>query len=626
MIFTKTVYNSQPDYSRPLYELKREDRDRIKKRLAAIYGHERAREYMPELERILKIHQAHKPERMLDSGSGYDPENRFTEKDVILITYGDLIQGDERSPLATLARFCDAFLKGAINTLHILPFFPYSSDRGFAVTDFSAVDPKLGTWEDIEELEERYQLMFDGVINHVSSKSRWFQEFLNGSPYYGDFFFVFESPEKLSEEDRKKIFRPRTSDILVKFDTIEGPRYVWATFSRDQIDLNFKNPDVLIRVLDVLLLYVRHGADIIRLDAVTYLWDEPGTRCIHLEETHEIIRLFRDILDTVAPGVAIITETNVPHEENISYFGNGSDEAHIVYNFALPPLVLFSFYRGDASALSRWAGSLQTPSRTTTFFNFLDSHDGIGLMGVKNILSKDEIEFIIKKAEDHGGLISYKTGESGAPEPYEINITWYSAMNKDNSGEDTAVQVKRFTASRAAALVLKGVPGIYLHSLLGTENDIQAVLQSNVRRDINRTVVNAEAVFSSLAEPSSKISLINNELGKIIALRIGKRAFHPNGDQNILDLSPEIFSVLRTSPEGDQHIISLINVSSKTVSAFVIPADCGLTECSGRKTAWVDIISGKQWSIGEDGLNITMEPYDVLWLEPYNELEQGTGG
>ena len=267
------------------------------------------------------------------------------------------------------------------------------------MTDFETVDPKLGTWEDIWELEQDYQLMFDGVFNHVSSKSRWFREFVNGNPFYRDFFIWFNSPEELTSEQRAKIFRPRTSDILTRYVTLHGPRHVWTTFSEDQVDLNYKCADVLIRVMDILLMYVRQGADIIRLDAVTYLWSELGTSCAHLEQTHEIIKLMRDVLDEVAPQVALITETNVPHHENISYFGDGADEAQMVYNFALPPLVLHTFYREDATSLSRWAKSLTLTSPRVTFFNFLDSHDGIGLMGVKGVLEQADIDFIIEKGQ-----------------------------------------------------------------------------------------------------------------------------------------------------------------------------------------------------------------------------------
>ncbi|MCP4131621.1 MAG: sugar phosphorylase [bacterium] len=609
--FTKTVHNQEPDYDRTPLVLPEDLQASMLNRLSFIYGEETAKTYMPELERILKVYYAHKPDKMIDKEKKFDPENRFSEKDVILITYGDLLKGDDRSPLVTLAKFCDTHLEGSINTLHILPFFPYSSDKGFSIIDFETVDPNLGSWQDIEDLENRYRLMFDGVINHVSAKSRWFQEFLNGNRYYNDFFIAYDSPEDLTSEERDLIFRPRTTDILSKFATLNGARYVWSTFSRDQVDLNYKNPNVFLRVIEILLLYVRHGADIIRLDAVTYLWAEAGTRCIHLDQTHEIVKLFRDILKAVAPGVAIITETNVPHDENISYFGSGFDEAHMVYNFALPPLVLHTFYTQDATALSCWAVCLEKGTNETAYFNFLDSHDGVGLMAVKKILRKEDINLMIEKAQKHGAYVSFKAGANNVEEPYEINTTWYSALNnEDDENEDVAFQVKRFVASRAIAMSLQGVPGIYLHSLIGSRNDIDAVKKTHSKRDINRTVISSQAVKEALGDPLSKISRINRELGRLITLRTKQRAFHPNGDQRVLFFSSDIFSILRTSPHGDQHILTLTNVTNKTCSVEVTLREIGVNE-----KLWFDIVSSMEWMVENDRLYITLQPFDVIWLE-----------
>ena len=618
----QVMHAQEPDYGREPYLCPPAAREKFRQRLAFIYDEKTADQYLPELERILQVYYAYKPLQMIEAEAGYNPADRFTEKDVILITYGDLIHGDDPSPLATLAKFCDTYLEGTINTVHILPFFPYSSDRGFSIVDFNTVDPKLGTWDDIRELGRRYRLMFDGVINHVSAKSHWFQEFLNGNPYYKNFFIAFNSPDELTEEQRRLIFRPRTSDILVKFDTVKGPAYVWATFSADQIDLNYKNPEVLMRVLEVLLLYVRHGASIIRLDAVTFLWAEPGTRCIHLDQTHEIVKLFRDILDAVAPQVALITETNVPHEENISYFGNGRDEAQMVYNFALPPLVLHTFYSQDATVLSRWAAGLDTNSPTATFFNFLDSHDGIGLMAVKNILNREEIDNIVAKTLDHGGFISYKTGNDGREEPYEANITWFSALSHDEEDhDDLAFQVKRFVASRCIALVLPGVPGIYLHSLIGSKNDVRAVLKTDSKRDINRTVIDEKLITKALEDPLSKISRISRELGRLIAIRARKRAFHPNGKQQILQLEPEVFSVFRTSPEKDQYLLALINVANKVCHLEIDCSELKLENGGKVGNHWYDIVSGMEWLVEGGRLSLTMMPYDVMWLEPYRGMD-----
>lgn len=562
------------------------------------------------------VFYAHKPQELIERDKNFDPTERFTQKDVILITYGGLLRGKESSPLATLAIFCDTYLKGTINTLHILPFFPASSDKGFSIIDFETVDPNLGSWHDIEDLENRYQLMFDGVINHVSSKSRWFSEFLNNNPYYKDFFITFKSREDLTPKQRCLIFRPRTSKILTGFQSLKGPIYVWTTFSPDQVDLNYKNPDVLLRVVEILLMYLRHGADIIRLDAVMYLWSEPGTRCVHLEQTHEIVKLFRDILDVVAPRVALITETNVPHDENITYFGNGCDEAQMIYNFALPPLVLFSFYTEDATVLSTWAKSLKKISNTTTFFNFLDSHDGIGLMAVKNILKKEDIDYMIERAKKHGGYVSYKTAEDGTEVPYEINITWYSALNLKGSDEDISFQVKRFVASRSIALVIQGVPGIYLHSLFGTHNDHEAVEDTHRKRAINRTVVDADSIMKSMNYSHSKKSRINRSLGGLIEIRTKKRAFHPNGNQRILMISPSVFAVLRTSLEMDQHILSITNVTSKECHLEI-----SLSEINSSESQWYDLLGEKTLLAENQKLHITLQPYDVIWLQPSHELE-----
>jgi glucosylglycerate phosphorylase len=611
----KIVHDTEPDYQKPRLKIPVNIREKILTQLIFLYGEKTANAHMPELERLLEVYCAHKPKEMIAYEKNHDPKNRFTEKDVILITYGDLIRSEKNSPLSTLADFCDTYLDGTINTLHLLPFFPYSSDRGFSVVDFETVDPKLGSWHDIEELEGRYQLMFDGVINHVSAKSRWFQEFLNGNPQYWNFFINFTSPTELSPEQRKLIFRPRTSDILTKFHTINGPSYVWTTFSGDQVDLNYQNPDVLLRVIEILLLYVRHGANIIRLDAVTFLWAQPGTDCVHLEQTHEIVKLFRNILDAVAPGVALITETNVPHEKNISYFGNGNDEAQMVYNFALPPLVLHTFYSGDVTALSQWAQELDTGSAATTFFNFLDSHDGIGIMAVKNILSKEDIDRIIKKATNHGGFVSYKTGEDGTEEPYEINITWFSALNREDK-EDVAFQVKRFVASRIISFVLQGVPGIYLHSLIGTPNDIATVYLTASKRDINRSVINGKAFAAALEDPLSKISRISRELGRLIALRVKNRAFHPNGKQKILTVSKNVFSIYRISPEDDRHILALINVCDKTCRIEV-----PLSELETDTIHWYDLVSEMEWMADDEKLYLSLQPYDVMWLAPLKETE-----
>jgi len=611
-------YEDEPDFTRPHLEIPEETRERMFSRLKLLYGEEDAVKWLPELERRLKVFSAHKPPEAEGLEKAFNPANRFTERDLILITYGDLLRAKGRSPLAGLAGFLEEAekLKGIINTLHILPFFPYTSDRGFSVTDFKAVDPNLGSWKDIENIGQRFKLLFDGVLNHASSKSPQIQEMLNGNSDYSDFALVFRSPDELTPEQRKLIVRPRTSDLLTEFQSIDGPVWLWTTFSADQVDLNYQNPKVLMEMVGTLLLYIRKGVDIIRLDAVTYLWSEPGTPSVHLEETHEIIKLFRDVMDLTAPHVALLTETNVPHEENISYFGSGTDEAQMVYNFALPPMVLHTFYTEDATALSEWAAGLEAPSDTTTFLNFLDSHDGVGLMGVKNILQKEEINHIIHRAKEHGAFISYKTVGEGR-ESYEINTTWWSAVNMDNSTEEISFQVKRYVASRSISLVLQGVPAIYFHGLVGTSNDIDAVLETKNKRDINRAVIHEAALIDKLEDPESRLSHIRNRLVRILEIRVRFCAFHPNGEQKVITVSPRVFTVLRISPDSQQHILTMTNVTGQAVRIEISLNDVGVEWKN-----WYDLIGKRGWRARDKRLSVTLQAYDVVWLIPFAELER----
>ncbi len=606
-------YMKDPDYTRPLLQISDSDRERFFLRLKFLYGEETARQWVPELERALKVHHAHKTDEIKDLEKEVDPANRFTERDVALITYGDLLVTEDHSPLTGLAEFLDerVKLREVINILHILPFFPYSSDRGFSITDFWAVNPRLGTWEDIERMTEKYRMMFDGVFNHISAESQAFREMLNGDPTFKDIAIVFRSPEELTPEQRKVLVRPRTSDILTKYYSIDGPIWVWTTFSPDQIDLNFKNPFVLSWMVHTLLMYVRRGANLVRLDAVTYLWSEPGTISANLEQTHEIIKLLRDILNVGAPNVALVTETNVPHEENVSYFGNGYDEAQMVYNFTLPPLVLHTFYSEDATRLSEWASGLVYPSDQTTFFNILDTHDGVGLMGVKGILTGEEIDTMIERAKAHGAFVSYKAVGGGGEEPYEINTTWYGALNAEDNGEPLELKAKRFAASRSIALALRGVPGIYFHGLIGTGNDPSVVEKSGVKRDINRVPIVEKDLLAQARDPNSKLMRIVTRLAKLLEIRANTYAFHPNVAQRILNLSPRVFALARVPALPEKPVLAVTNVSGQEISLRVPREKLGLDA-----HRWRDLVREVSVEMKDGALTLDLEPYDVAWLKP----------
>jgi len=408
--------------------LRRRTFKNMKKRLAFLYGHEHVDELSERLYMLIGRYglQAYGGER-----GTYDIPP-WDEKDAVLITYGDMISKKGESPLVSLKRFCDMRLSGAINTVHLLPFFPYSSDGGFSVIDYR--------------------------VNHCSASSKWFDQYIQGVYPYKN-YFIEEDP---NDERLSMVTRPRPWPLLTKVDTSEGEKHVWTTFSEDQIDLNFACPDVLFEFLDVLLGYVAKGARIIRLDAVAFLWKEVGTDCIHLEQTHQVVKLMREVLKTVSPETILLTETNVPHDENISYFGKG-DEAHMVYNFALPPLLLHALLSEDSQYIQDWAHNLPPLPAGCSFFNFTASHDGIGVRALSGLVPDDQLDWIIKKVEERGGLVSYRSMPDGSKKPYELNITYRDAMDEPT---DQELGVRRFLCSQAIMLGLKGIPGIYFQSII----------------------------------------------------------------------------------------------------------------------------------------------------------------
>lgn len=528
------------------------------------------------------------------------PHERLTEQDAILITYADQIRTRREAPLRTLGRFLERHLKKTISGVHLLPFFPYSSDDGFSVIDYTRVNPEFGTWEDVERIGKNFRLMFDAVINHVSRESAWFQAFLRGEEPYTDYFIVVDPDADLSQ-----VVRPRATPLLTPVETVHGIKYVWTTFSADQIDLNYHNPQVLLDIIDVLLLYVEKGAEIIRLDAIAYLWKEIGTPCIHLPQTHAVVKLFRAIFDAVAPGVLIITETNVPHEENISYFGNGHDEAQLVYNFTLAPLVLHTFRTGNARRLSEWAATLHTPSNTTTFFNFIASHDGIGVLPAQGILSEEEIQALVQMTLKHGGQVSYRALPDGSKSVYELNITLYDALN-DPYHPNLEIDVHRFLASQVIMLSLAGIPGIYVHSLFGSRNCHRCVEERGYPRAINREKFTEEGLEQALADVHDHRHHVFQGYRHLLDVRRQHPAFHPNATQEILHVHDSLFVVKREA-EGRETLLTVVNVSNQPVEVRL-----PLAKTSGK--TWEDVLTGRRVQGEEMGLPLHLRPYEFLWL------------
>lgn len=513
----------------------------------------------------------------------------------ILIAYADQIRDDRGSPLAVMKRWADRHLADLVGAIHLLPFFPWSSDEGFAVRDYRAVAPEFGDWPDVEALSETFDLMFDAVINHASSEGAWYSAFKAGMPPYDRYFRTISDADDLS-----RVVRPRTTPLSHTVETANGSRRVWTTFSPDQIDLDYGNPDVLIDIVDVLLGYVGRGARLIRLDAVCYLWKESGTTCIHLDGTHRIVRVFRAVLDAVAPSVLLITETNVPHAENVSYFGDQQAEAQLVYNFALPPLLLDAVYRGDARRISEWAKDLTVPRTDCAFFNITATHDGIGLRGAQDFMPPQDIGQLASATLERGGLVSNRRLADGTESPYELNITFFDALLAPGDDPDSDLAIRRYLTVQSVAMALKGVPGIYFHNLLGTSSDHDALEGKDAsltefKRVLNRKRMREDEIEGLLSNPESRAARVFE--GYRERLKVWRRhpAFAPTALQRVLDFDDRVLAI-----ERGGAMLCLHNL-------------CGepLTLSHDHNGPMRDLLSGAL----VDGETVSLEPWGMAWLD-----------
>lgn len=526
-------------------------------------------------------------------------QNHWDQQDIVLITYGDSVMADGVKPLQSLDDFLDNYTGESINSVHILPFFPYSSDDGFAVIDYSSVNESLGGWQDIRNIAAKRRLMSDLVINHCSARSIWFENFVKGEGTGHDYFFT-ASPD----DDLSGVVRPRTSPLLKEVDTPHGTHYVWCTFSHDQVDFDFRNPEVLKTFVSIIRQYLDAGVRIFRLDAVAFLWKVTGTSCINLPQTHKIIRLLRSLIEHAQPDAVIITETNIPNTQNLTYFGN-ANEAHCIYNFSLPPLLLNTLVTGNCLYLKRWLMSMPPAQNGTTYFNFIASHDGIGLRPAEGLLSDEELNTLISTMKNFGGRISWRTTESGSQKAYEINIALYDALQGTTAGPDKWGP-ERFLCAHAIMLGLEGIPGIYIHSMLGTRNDYEKLKNTHHNRAINRHRWDYNKLKETLSQGQTHHHRILEQMKRLIDIRKQQPAFHPNAIQFTLHLGLALFGFWRQSPDRSQSIFCVSNISAEPQKLRLGELNLVVTD------PWQDLLSG---ALTEDiNAVITLKPYQTIWL------------
>ncbi len=568
-------------------------RARITNRLKRIYKDKLSAEWIDELCEFIEQRKNPTPKS----------HPKWDEKKVMLITYGDMVKKEGEAPLKTLHKFAKEHFNGMVSTVHILPFFPYSSDDGFSVKDFYTVDPNLGNWEDIKDISLDFSVMADFVANHASSIGVWFEQFKEGKAPGKDYFFV---PDE--SFDCSKVIRPRSSPLLTEFDTVEGKKMVWTTFSADQVDLDYSNPELLKEMLNVFLSYMQKGVLVIRLDAIAFLWKRTGTGCMHERETHEVVSLFRDVMDYCYPGAILLTETNVPHRENISYFGLG-DEAHLIYQFALPPLLLHALHTGNGCYLTRWAKELSEPRKGTTYLNFTSSHDGIGVRPLEGLMPEEEKMSMVENMKKFGALVTTRQlGDKHVP--YEVNITYFDALKGTSEGQDD-YQVKRFLQSQTIMLSLQGVPAFYFLNLLGIPNYYDGVKGTGLNRSINRRKFELEEL-EQLLESYTQHSYILAEINKRTKIRRSKQAFSPDTQQLVVDLGNQFFCILRKTSHMDDSFVCLYNLTSQEQE---VQLPVGLMEFCRDALTWELV----------DTENVKMKPYQSMWLQTRFSIEADRG-
>ena len=520
----------------------------------------------------------------------------ISEKTSMLICYGDSVLDNKKNSLKVFKNFYFKKLEKYFNTVHFLPFYPSSSDSGFAVKDHYQIDSRLGNWSDIKNLSKKIDIMADLVINHSSARGLWFRNFLKNKKPGKDYFFTVNSKFDIS-----KVIRPRDHRLLKKINIFKKKEYLWRTFSSDQIDLNFRNPAVLLRFLKIMINLVNHGVTIFRLDAIAYLWKESGTKCINLKQTHEIIKLLRVISSSLNIETIIVTETNLPEKENISYFGN-NDEANWIYNFSLPPLLIHAFLFENSLYLNKWSKKLPNLKTGNSYLNFIASHDGIGMRPIEGILNKTALNNFFIRLKKNGSKFSYRKIQNNNKKVYEANITIFDALTKSNSDKKGEFLFERYFSAHAIMISFDGVPAIYFNSLFGTSNDEAKFVITGNNRDINRYRWNEKNILYQLKNKRSKQSIFYKSITKLLDIRRRQKAFHPNAKRSQMNLGKKIFCFKRTSLDKRQIIICISNLTSKIVKP----------KLDKKFINWKNLISPQ---IKYNKLNsLELKPYETIWL------------
>lgn len=473
-----------------------------------------------------------------------------------LITYPDSLGGDLRALYSILEKHFSGLLSG----VHILPFFPSSGDRGFAPLTYEEVDPQFGSWEDIERIAAKYEVMADMMVNHISRQSSYFQDFVErkDESQWADLFIrykYFWPGGEPSEEDLALIYTRKPRPPYYEVDFADGSsEKVWCTFDYEQIDLNLKSDTTRRLVRRFLQGLCRHGVKMVRLDAFAYTTKKPGTSCFFVEP--DVWENLKFAADSIAEqGAVLLPEVH----EHYRMQQRIADRGYPVYDFALPMLVLQGIYDRSADNLKHWLSVCPRNQFTT-----LDTHDGIGVVDVKDLMTEEEMERTKENVYRKGANVKriYNTATYQNLDIYQINCTYYSALGEDDDA---------YILARAIQFFTPGIPQVYYVGLLAGRNDIELVEETKMGRNINRHPYTADEVAEAVQRP------VVQRLFRLMKFRNECRAFdgsyevlpsedhvlrvrwHKGSDMAELeaDLKTRHFTIRHTDLEDPTHAIEI---------------------------------------------------------------------
>lgn len=459
----------------------------------------------------------------------------------MLITYADSLGKN----LKELNEVLETQLTGVVGGLHVLPFYPSSGDRGFAPINYQKVDPAFGTWEDIRALSQNYYFMTDFMINHLSQASDEFQDFLakHEDSQWKDLFIRYKKFWPQGEPTKAEVDliykrKPRAPYFEAEFSDGSTEK-VWCTFDEQQIDLDVTTETTKQFIKENLTFLVEQGAAIIRLDAFAYANKKLGTNCFFVEpEIWETLEESAEIVHS--KGAEVLPEIHEHHtiQQKIA------DHGYYVYDFALPMLVLYSLYSGKVDRLAHWMEICPRNQFTT-----LDTHDGIGVVDVKDLMTDEEIEFTREKLYEQGANTKkiYSSEAYNNLDIYQINSTYYSALGDDDDA---------YLLARVLQCFAPGIPQIYYVGLLAGKNDIELLERTKEGRNINRHYYDRDEIKEECKRP------VVQKLFKLLKFRNTCEAF--NGELQLEVLNEHELKIIWDA--GSSKVTLVTNLAEKEFS------------------------------------------------------------